>query len=354
MLIFKNILIYSLAHALVDAACAAVVFYLFKINIIGQDSLAILIVLYNFLAFGLQAPLGFLVDKWHLPVQFAVGGCLVVALATVAVNFSPFLAVFLAGFGNALFHIGGGVISLNLEPKKAALPGIFVAPGALGLLIGILVGKDFSFVAWPFVFLLIIAAFLIFFIQGPKIKYEYSLKKTPNKINKTELIIVLFLLSITIRSIVGLAVAFPWKQDLDLLIVLTLAVFFGKAFGGIMADRLGWMRISMISLLISAPLLSIGAMFPVCGIVGFFLFNMTMPITLVAIFNLLPGRAGLAFGLTTFALLIGFILSITKVKDLFSEQGVIFIVIIISAGVLYQGLKFYNLRVGAFGHDTMG
>jgi hypothetical protein len=40
-------------------------------------------------------------------------------------------------------------------------------------------------------------------------------------------------------------------------------------------------------------------------IFGIFLFNMTMPITLVVISNTFQGRQGFAFGLTTLALIIG-------------------------------------------------
>ena len=35
-----------------------------------------------------------------------------------------------------MFHAGGGCISLNLGKGKSKLPGIFVAPGAVGLFLG--------------------------------------------------------------------------------------------------------------------------------------------------------------------------------------------------------------------------
>jgi hypothetical protein len=36
--------------------------------------------------------------------------------------FSPLAAVILTGIGNALFHVGGGVMSLQLGKKKATIP----------------------------------------------------------------------------------------------------------------------------------------------------------------------------------------------------------------------------------------
>jgi FSR family fosmidomycin resistance protein-like MFS transporter len=79
----------------------------------------------------------------------------------------------------------------------------------------------------------------------------------------------------------------------------------GKALGGILADKfgLGWVGIS--SLAISAVLLGFYSSFPLCGMIGIFLFNMTMPITLVMLANTLKGREGFAFGLTTLALILG-------------------------------------------------
>jgi MFS transporter, FSR family, fosmidomycin resistance protein len=340
MKINLNLLVYSVVHALVDAACAAVVFFLWKTNAVSQNSFIILVILYNFLAFGLQAPLGMIVDKWRIPVKFAAFGCIVVAVSAFAARISPIMAIYLAGIGNALFHVGGGVVALNLEPRRASMPGVFVAPGALGLLAGTLISKDLTFIAWPFVILLLISALVISTIKKINIDYSYGNRKP---VNYLEMIILLILFSVVIRSLVGLAIVFSWKQNPNLLIILTMLVFLGKALGGILADRFGWMRVAMISLLVSAPLLSFGSLHPIYGLAGIFLFNISIPITLVAISNMLPGRAGLAFGLTTFALLIGAILTFTKYKEFFSGSLAIFMVVIISAGVLYKGLKMYFL-----------
>ena len=43
------------------------------------------------------------------------------------------------------------------------------------------------------------------------------------------------------------------------------------------------------------------------GVAALFLFNMTMPVTLWAMVQLLPGAKGFSFGLLTFGLFIGFI-----------------------------------------------
>ena len=338
MRILRSLSIYSISHALVDATCAAVAFYLLKINAVGQGQLVIFFILYNFLAFGLQTPLGLIVDKLRIPREFAIVGCLLVALSVMAVKISPWLAIYLAGIGNAVFHVGGGVVALNFDPKKASLPGIFVAPGALGLLAGTLMGKSF-FTPWPLVFLLGVAAISIYFADIPEI---IDVQKYPKKISNFELIIFLIFLSVVARSVIGFILVFPWKQNFDLLLILTLAVFLGKALGGIIADRLGWMRIAISSLFISALLLPFGTIYPICGFAGIFLFNMTMPITLVAISNLIPGRAGLAFGLTTIALLFGYLLTFFNPGNIYVSRYFVLIATLLLMSVLFFGLRLYS------------
>jgi FSR family fosmidomycin resistance protein-like MFS transporter len=89
-------------------------------------------------------------------------------------------------------------------------------------------------------------------------------------------------------------------------------------------------------------LLAFGAGFPVIGMIGIFLFNFTMPITLVVISNLLPGRPGFSFGLTTLALIIGALPTFFHCKYLFSGSWVLLISILFSALAIFIGLLLYN------------
>ncbi len=130
-MILGNISTYCLTHALVDATCAAT---LFAIAALGQHKphlLFYMIVLYNVVAFATQPLFGLAVDTFDLPVTAAVAGALLVAAATLLLSV-PFLTALITGVGNALFHVGGGVVSLQLASGRATLPGIYVAPGALG------------------------------------------------------------------------------------------------------------------------------------------------------------------------------------------------------------------------------
>jgi MFS transporter, FSR family, fosmidomycin resistance protein len=359
--IWSNLPVYSAAHALVDAACAATLFAIVALGREDPQDLFNLILIYNVIAFSTQPLFGLLVDARRRPqaalrqvalgspgdtslrdkspaAQAAVVGILLVAAATLSMPI-PLLAAVLAGLGNALFHVGGGVVSLNLAPGKAALPGIYVAPGALGLALGIMIGKSGNFVAWPFLLLLLLSVVLILIVPRVEIAARPVL---PGNLRWFEAVILLLLLSVAIRSMVGMSLVMPWKSDPLLLIVLTLAVVLGKALGGILGDRFGWAAVAVSGLAVSIPLLAFFAPIPALAIAGLFLFNLSMPITLICVTEMLPGKAGFAFGLTTLALIIGALPTFTPLRTSTGQPWIVFVLICISVVALYAGLRLFN------------
>jgi len=336
-IILSNISVYSASHGLVDATCAATIF---AISAISQDDTQNLfqhILIYNVLAFATQPLFGLIVDSFKAPVHAAVAGISLVAISTLLLQ-APILAVTIAGIGNAIFHVGGGFASLNLSPGKASLPGIYVAPGALGLAIGIWVGKSGNFIAWPFILLLAISAIITIAIPRPKTNTHHIL---PANLKWFEGIILLILFSIAIRGLVGMGLYFPWKSNPLLLISLTCAVVLGKALGGILGDKYGWIKVAISGLAISAPLLAFFNLTPSIAIIGAFFFNLTMPVTLVCMAEMLPGKSGFAFGLTALALIVGAWPVFTNANVFTSNQLFIFAIILISIFALYTGLRLY-------------
>jgi len=334
--LFSNLAILGTAHFLTDLICAALLFWAFTAKVASIQDLAFLFVIYNILAFGLQLPFGYLCDKIKKPKEFAILGLILTALAGMLTLSNIYLAVLFAGIGNALFHIGAGTIALNLTPKKATAPGIFVAPGALGLLCGTLIGKAGLFNPIIFFGASVLLIATIYELKLPKINYSVSKK---NKSNLTELLIILLLIVICARSIIGFAFIFPWKIDLTLLFVLTIGVVLGKAFGGILGDKFGWNKIGVGGLLVSIPLLYFGPQNAILGIIGMFLFNFTMPITLVALSNLLPEKPATAFGLTCMALIIGALPFYSDLSSFLKNKELGVVIILISAIVLFFVLK---------------
>jgi FSR family fosmidomycin resistance protein-like MFS transporter len=338
--VFRNISVYSVSHALVDAACVATLFAAASSGGDESQTLFQLILIYNVLAFSTQPVFGLLADKYKTPVLSAVVGILLVAVSTLLVP-APFWAAILAGLGNALFHIGGGITSLNLARGKAALPGIFVAPGALGLTVGLWIGKGGGFIAWPFILLLLVFAVIILMLPRPE---PAAPRKFSGNLKWFEPVILLLLVSIAIRSMVGLSLVFPWKSDPFLLVVLTMAVVLGKALGGILGDRFGWTAVAVSGLVLSAPMLAFFSDIPAAAIAGIFLFNLSMPITLIGVAGMLPANPGFAFGLTTLALILGAGPAFTQLRGWSNDPMIIFAAILVSIAALFGGLRLYAVH----------
>lgn len=280
--------IYSALHFLVDGVCAWAM--LGRLAAGGAD-----ILIYNFCAFVLQLPLGAVLDRLggkRTPLFFAGAGCLLTLAGALT---HPALL----GLGNALFHVGGGVDVIRQDTRKGfrgqAL-GIFVAPGAMGLYLGgLLAGKA----PWLLLPAAAAMAVLLCFVRSPG-----EISTGPSQKSPITLPLCCFAV-VVLRSFVGFQVVFPWKAG-ALAFAAVAAVVLGKMAGGCLAARFGAKRITVLSLSIAAVCYSLGDL-PVFGLLALLCFNMTMPLTLYALWRRFPGYPGSCFGALTLALFLGFL-----------------------------------------------
>lgn len=292
-----------MSHFLVDFACA---YFIYSRFIDPWQWMACLI-LYNFFAFAMQAPLGFLADRMDRNAGLAAAGCLITAGSAFFSRWSV-TACIIAGFGNALFHLGGGIDTLNESTEKCGKLGVFVSPGAFGIYFGTMLGRQKSLPYLLVVGTLVLAAAAIVFAAARR----SLLRSSGNaSVSFAELkrkgalpAALCFFLVVLLRSLGGNLMSFPWKKSGNWGLIFTCAVVFGKAFGGLIADRFGAQRSSRVTLGLAA-LLFCFADDPLCGTLAVFFFNMTMPVTLWAIARMLPGVKGFAFGTLTMALFLG-------------------------------------------------
>lgn len=300
---WATLTLYALAHAAVDAVCAGVLWTGVHDGVIATGTAWSVFLIYNLLAFAIQPMIGLVADRLGVARGMAaLGGLMTAAVVPLSVVPHGFLlAAGLAGVGNAVFHVGGGAASLRFAAGRATPPGVFVAPGAAGLAWGIVIGRGGGPV-WPFAAALAVMAVVILARPVPVMPGGRTVRARRETRPAIELILLLLLFVVCVRSYVGLALAFPWKSQMHLLVALTAAVVLGKAFGGVLADRFGWRRVGVGALLVSLPLLALGTGSPAAGIAGALAFNMTMPVTLAAVGSGLPEHEGFAFGLTCLAL----------------------------------------------------
>lgn len=291
---------------------------------ISQVSIFLMVIAYNSLAFGLQWFFGLLIDKWQNPKLACVFGLALAVIGSLFLSSYPIIAITLIGLANAIFHIGIGVIAFHITPHRASAVGFVVASGALGLLVGKII-TAYSGSIYFIILLLLLLLVSLNFIKQPKLSY-YKEKVTSRK-NIFILAILLLLLAVIVRSFVGLGLVLNWQTNTWSLLAVG-AIFLGKALGGLLADKFGWIKTAFLSLLLASLIFLFGGNNPYFIITGLFMFNIPMSITLVGLAELMPRRPGLAFGLNCLALLIGFYLVYFK---LIQSQPILTFVFIIIA-----------------------
>ena len=194
------------------------------------------------------------------------------------------------------------MLSLALSQGRAAVPGLFVSSGAIGVSGGIVLAAH-SFPMLPVLALLLAAAALLFCCDRPgegTEPFALSLNRLP-----FGWLLALILTAVVIRALAGGMAPMGWRSGDTAVMLAGVAAAIGKALGGVVGDRCGFRPTALVSLLLSLPLLCCGGTMMWLSLAGLVLFNMAMPLTLCATAALLPGDPGLAFGLTTLALLLG-------------------------------------------------
>ncbi len=285
-----KLLLYGFGHFLVDFLCAWKV-----LSFVQAQNWIWLAVAYNFCAFAMQLPVGALADRARWGGRLCVYGAALVILGMGSSY--PWGSVVLVGLGNALYHVGGGRAVLCTTCGYGPL-GAFVAPGALGLFLGGLVRGQR---VWG-----ILGAVLLLLCVLPLLTAE---KRLPSpKEERRGRLPVLFLV-VLLRSFVAMTVQSPWKAGAFALAAVVFTAW-GKALGGLAADRLGGKIAGGVSLL-AASVLFLFPNSPILGLLAVLLYQMSMPITLKDGVGAYPGTV---FGLMTLGLFLGFLPSIWGVS----------------------------------------
>ena len=301
----KTIALLSILHFFIDFLCA----YSLYNNIYSLKNVLEIALIYNYCAFVLQLPLGALLDrlninnKIHYPLLFVLLGIIFTIVGSYTNNI-------ILGIGNALFHVGGGVISIkedDLSKFKGRGLGTFVAPGAIGLLFGKLLSNNNNYNLIKIIIIIVVLLIaLITYLEANREDINYLINK--NEIDKKEMYIgiVCTFIVVILRSLIGMSVSYSWRNTTLLIIISVFALAFGKTAGGFLCAKFGKKKTIIVSLILSAICFVLGNNL-IFGLLSLFLFNMTMPITLYILKDKIPNKEGTAFGILTVGLFIGYL-----------------------------------------------
>lgn len=277
----------GLAHGLSDAAAG---WLLAACGGAGDaGSTALLLLLYNGLAFGGQPVAGLAVDGLR---AWRPAAALSLTAMAVALLLGPSLAgVLLAGLASCVFHVAAGALAARSGPGAGGL-GLFAAPGVLGLVAGGAAGAA----GLPPTLL---AASLLAASAAPLLLAAPEAEEAPAHAGwePHDAVMVVLLAAVALRSALWTGLQVVASGDLPMLALLACAAAAGKLGGGLAADRLGLRRWSLGALAAAAPLLAFGAAHPASLALGVALLQSTTPAFLRASVSLFPARPGFASGL---------------------------------------------------------
>jgi FSR family fosmidomycin resistance protein-like MFS transporter len=325
-------------HALVDAACAANVYAEAAAGRLPDRTLVSLVLFYNVLAFGSQWLIGLLADLRKSYRLTGAAGVSLIALGLFVEPLHPWGGVALSGIGNACFHVGAGALVLRSSRGRAAESGIFVAPGAVGVAAGIWLGLHEAH--WRG----LCAALLLFSgLRAARPRPGAPSPEPPRTeaavgISQIAAPVLMLLASVAIRSTIGGALGGTWRAPAFAFAALAGAALAGKAMGGCAADRLGWRLVAVPSLLLAAPMVAAGFHGLGAALAGMAIFQVTMPVTLAAIYLAIPKQPGLAFGLPCLALLLGALPGMTGALSPGAAREFAVPLILLSAVLIRAGL----------------
>ena len=281
--------LHAAMHLLVDGVCASTLY----LHCAGTADFALLVLLYNSLAFTTQCLVGLVTDRCRGHRYITAVSAGVVALGFLLPLAAP-ARVILVGLGNSVFHVSGGTETLLASGGRAWKLGVFVAPGSVGLALGTLfpkLGVWFS------------AALLLACVGAAVLPAAPTPRRMPAGSRSVPTwVSAVLLLTVAVRALGGTAAVFPWKTGV--LPVLLTAVFVsgGKLLGGFAMDRLGTKATALVSIVPAAFLIAFGSGSAALSLLGQLLLNLTMPVTLLLLYRAMPDAPGLAFGLAASAL----------------------------------------------------
>lgn len=293
----KTLSLLTLMHLLVDGVCGAVL-AIYALQEPKIEPIVFYFGLYTVFAFGLQGPVGLLVDAF--PSCFRWG--FIASTLALAIGSLPQLNIgtqaMLLGFGNCLFHVLGGTYVLQKYNTYTEL-GLFVSSGAIGLGLGLSsLVNGWILLAFDGLITILLVKNIVD-LQDFQFNLAVKSKEIPtNSALKFLGVAVLLLSCILLR---GFGSGNGLNMPYVMLLPCTLAL--GKLLGGVICDRIGYKYTVLLIFVMGFLALQLQGIY--AGLLFILSCNMTMPLTLRLAHWCRISAPGLMFGLAASCLVPG-------------------------------------------------
>lgn len=365
--------ILTLGHFGIDLAC--LYFYFTNFPQSGLVKVISAALLYNFLAFALQAPIGYFFDKFPAKRSTAIGILFVLGGFLLGLWHLRTAGLVLCGFGNAFYHVGGSIGIARTNQKGLRDSGVFVSAGALGVSFGTWLAAGYALPVGFFskktvwiLLLLIVLLFLQRMVDSP-------IRETANTFSAgTKAVLLLFsLFAVFIRSFGGLFFPASYKElftssehtslTIFLMVMASgIVAFLGKFLGGFLSIlntrilhkllpdesldlRTGNYIFGTVTLLLSAILLTFAGHIPFLCFLGILCFHAAMPVTLFELYCILPDRPGFAMGLSTVMLFLGYLPHEFFSLSALPASAILFTLTLLAAACMVLSLWVYRKAI---------
>lgn len=287
------LILYTLQHFAVDGTCGATL-AAYAVTEQYLEPIIYYFGLYNLLAFGSQAFVGYVLDKRTNLLPYApIASVILLGLGTLEDLGITNQAVLL-GLGNSIFHVAVGSVVLRRYDTYKEL-GIFVSSGAIGLALGLNQFVDAK------IFLLICAAVTAIAYRRSSCERLDSVER--REVSALPLLTVCGCLTLLLGCVV--LRSFGGSGGSTEYVMLFLCVFaLGKVLGGVCCDKLGYKNTIALIFIVGFLSLQWSGLIPAVTLT--LAFNMTMPLTLRLVHWCNPNYPGMMFGLAAGCLLPGF------------------------------------------------
>ena len=339
----------SVQHFLVDGLCICCMFLLmgeygYHFGAYGDRVGMGAVLVYNVLAFVSQPLTGMMADRMTARHWLLIASSLLMTLAVACAAMIPtlmarepnlmwdglgecllILVAVLLGAGNSLFHVWGGKQMVVKTGNDIRALGVFVSTGVLGLAIGLICRSWMLLYGMLLAYVAVASVYLrcdgLSRSEECGVRSENTLGEiscgrsilTPHSslyTSRISLLVVALMIFVGCRSFVSEVFSGGMTKSQEMVLLIAVGSMLGKMAGGWIARWMGvWRSLAVILAGVVLCFIFNGYYEPML-LVGIFLMNCTMPITLYLANVLLPGREGLAFGLLAAALIPGYLLAV--------------------------------------------